>query len=141
MTKHARSWTELGLLAAHIAAVIFLFRLIDDRRLAGVIAGSLFLEIGVLLAFLEVKFGRGLKSLVFWAAAFFLVVSAIPVMSLRLTHWDMAFDEIEWMGLTGRQLHSFSNATYLLMAGAVIIEAFRDRLQRIERLQDAKKPH
>lgn len=124
--KNYRMWIELVLLVAHIGAVILIFRTIEDRRLAGVIAGTLFLEISTTILVLEIIWGRGLRSLAFWGAVFFLVVSALPVMILRFAFWEIPFDSIELMGITGRQLHTLANATYMGIIAMVILEGMRE---------------
>lgn len=121
---------EVILLIMHIALVMAIFRWIEDRKIAGVVAGGFFLEIGVVVMALEWWWGRGPRSLAFWAAAIFLVGSAIPVMALRLTHWEVPFDEIQWLGVTGRQLHQMSNGTYIAILLMAVIEALRDRGER-----------
>ncbi|MBX3018930.1 MAG: hypothetical protein KF767_13675 [Bdellovibrionaceae bacterium] len=107
--------------------MIFIFKIIEDRKVAGVVAGALFLEIGLLTMFLEWKWGRKWGSLAFWAAAIFFLGSAVPVMGLRLTHWEMAFDDIQWLGVTGRQLHQMGNGTYMAMLLMAVVEGLRDR--------------
>lgn len=126
--KEFRVWIELILLGLHILAVVLIFRAIEDRKTAGLVAGSLFLEIGLVITFLEFKYGRALRSLAFWSALIFFLGSAIPVMALRLAFWETPFDQIEWMGVTGGQLHRLSNFTYMAIIFMVVVEGLRDRL-------------
>lgn len=128
-----RTWIELVLLGLHILAVVLIFRTIEDRRIAGVVAGSLFLEIGLVVMWLEWKWGRGLGSLAFWAAMIFFWGSAVPVMGLRLAFWETPFDEIQWLGVTGRQLHQMSNGTYMAILLMAVVEGLRDRWVRKRR--------
>lgn len=131
--KELRVWIELVLLGLHVLAVVLIFRWIEDRRLAGLTAACLFLEIGLVVTFLEYRWGRALGSLAFWSALIFLLGSVVPVVGLRLTFWETPFDEIQWMGITGSQLHRISNFTYISMIAMVVVEGVRDHMARRRR--------
>lgn len=125
--KRWRPWIELALLLAHVGAVILLFRLIEDRRLAATLAGALFLEIGFVVVTLEWIWGRRFESIAFWTAVVFLLVSAIPIMGLRLAYWETPFAQTAVFGVTGPQLHAVSSWVYLSMIVGVFAEFFFNR--------------
>ena len=120
----------LVLLVLNIVSVVMLFRLVPDRQLAGYIAGTLFVLMGLWVTISEFKMGRGLRSVSFWAGLVFLVFSALPILGIRALNPGVPFDELSVFGVPGPQLHVISNGTFMLMITATIIEIIRDVVAR-----------
>lgn len=121
---------EVGILFITIPIVIFLFKFIEERKVAATLAGFLFLVVGLTLVSLEWRRQRGAQSTLFWTAWFFLFASVFPILGLRLANWDRPFDETVLFGVTGPSFHRYSNAIYIMMVVAWGIEALRDFLSR-----------
>lgn len=123
-------FAQVGLLVLHIALVMAIFRMIPDRKIAGLVAGSFFVEVAAVMIWSEVLWGRGAQSWLLRTAVLFLCVSALPVLALRLFYWEIPFDDIQILGITGRQIHQASNWTYLLMGVAALYEGWQMRVRQ-----------
>lgn len=109
---------ELLVLLVWIPCVIFIFATIQDRKIAGLVAGAGFLLIPVFNIFHERKSGASSSSRlsrVFASGAFFLL-SAMPIFLFRVFNWEKSLEEISIFGiLSGRELHSLSNILFIVM--------------------------
>lgn len=117
------------------AAVVF--RLGFEQRVAGVLAGSVFVFVGLygVWAGYRWRVSRG-----YWAnflavalSSGHLVAFALPMLLYRIIHWDEIFSKIEFWGLTGPEFHGVSTRYFSFwMAatlGAVLVERLRTRAQ------------
>lgn len=109
---------ELLVLLMWIPCVIFIFKFIQDRKIAGLVAGAGFLLIPVINIFRERNSGASSLSRlarVFASGAFFLL-SAMPIFLFRVFNWEKNLEDISIFGLmSGRELHSFSNILFVAM--------------------------
>lgn len=113
---------EFLILLLWIPCVIFIFKFIQDRKLAGLVAGTGFLLIPVFNIFRERMNHHAYPSSrlarVVASGAFFLL-SAMPIFLFRVFNWDKSLEEISIFGiLSGRQLHSLSN---ILFVGMILV--------------------
>ncbi|MES2801741.1 MAG: hypothetical protein V4654_04570 [Bdellovibrionota bacterium] len=109
---------ELLVLLLWIPCVIFIFKTIQDRKIAGLVAGAGFLLIPVFNIFLERKSLASSSSRlarVLASGAFFLL-SAMPIFLFRVFNWEKSLEDISIFGiLSGRELHSLSNILFIAM--------------------------
>ena len=95
--------------------IILFFKLISDRKIAALCAGSLFIFTPVwrgLLEFSENKF----KNVLWWAGtAQFWFFMALPIFLFRIIYWSEAFENISVFGIYLQQLHQVSNISYMGM--------------------------
>jgi hypothetical protein len=105
-----------------VVSVIALFRLILERRVAGLIAGCLFVATSFGILMWEIRQPKFSKRLSFWGTLIFLVGAAMPVLILRVSYWDFPIEALSFLGITGRQWHSISNYAF----GAMVICYFVD---------------
>ena len=113
---------EFLVLLIWIPCVIFIFKFIQDRKIAGLVAGAGFLLIPVFNIFRERLNHQASPSSrlarVFASGTFF-ILSAMPIFLFRVFNWDKSLEEISIFGiLSGRQLHSLSN---ILFVGMIIV--------------------
>lgn len=111
---------------AVIPAVILIFKLNEDRQVAALQAGLLFIIIpsGILLREMRKKE----KSwLLIAGQAQFLLLFALPIMGLRLFNWGVPFSELTLLGLSGQKIHSLSNGGYILMLVLTLAGWWRSR--------------
>lgn len=113
---------EFLILLLWIPCVIFIFKFIDDRKIAGLAAGTGFLFIPVINIFRE-RLNRNTHpssrlARVFASGAFF-ILSAMPIFLFRVFNWDKNLEDISVFGLlSGRELHSLSN---IIFVGMVLV--------------------
>lgn len=119
MSLFAKIFTlEFVLLLVWIPCVIFIFKIIEDRKVAGLVAGAGFLGLPIFNITREIKKTTSkmpkLSRVV--VSAIFLLVSALPIFLYRVFNWDKNLEDISILGvLTGRQLHSYSNILFMAM--------------------------
>lgn len=109
---------EFIVLLLWIPCVIFIFKFIQDRKIAGLVAGAGFLAIPLFNIYRERKNTAQASSRLTRVAAsgLFFLLSAMPIFLYRVFNWDKNLEEISIFGImTGRQLHSFSNILFVAM--------------------------
>lgn len=120
---------ELLVLLLWIPCVIIIFASIQDRKVAGLVAGAGFLLIPVFNIFQERKSKASSSSRlarVFASGAFFLL-SAMPIFLFRVFNWEKSLEEISIFGiLSGRQLHSLSNILFIAMIAVYFVTNILD---------------
>ncbi len=120
---------ELLVLLLWIPCVIFIFKFIQDRKIAGLVAGAGFLLIPVFNIFRERKSTASSSSRlarVFASGAFFLL-SAMPIFLFRVFNWEKSLEEISIFGaLSGRELHSLSNILFVVMIAVYFLTNILD---------------
>lgn len=120
--------------AAIAVAVIFIFKLIDERKIAALIAGTLFIVGPSYVLWNEWRLGLALKKVTWWTTLVFLCLSALPIFLLRIIYWDQAFENISALGITGQQMHAMSSYIFILMLLGFFVDSFIERRQRIQAL-------
>lgn len=109
---------EFLILLLWIPCVIFIFKFIEDRKTAGLVAGAGFLALPLFNIFRETKSKASTASRLarVIASGLFFLLSAMPIFLYRVLNWDKNLEEISILGImTGRQLHSFSNILFVTM--------------------------
>ena len=97
-----------------IFCVIFIFKVVADKSLAGTIAGFGFVIMPSAFLYIELKRPKS-NFIHLTIIVVFLVTSALPIILLRILNPGRPFDSIYLNGVSGKQLHQISNYTYLLM--------------------------
>jgi hypothetical protein len=111
----------IAMLAAGVlAAVIFQVGL--DPRFAGLIAGSGFVTVGFLGAWIAWKRRGGgvVPIFVLLLSLIHVLGIAVPMIGFRLMNWSEPFSKVAVWGLSGPEFHSFSTQFYgvwLLIVG------------------------
>lgn len=101
--------------AVVIFAVVLIFKLNSDVKIASVQAGSLFVLLPLILGILEYK-KSGLSRVSFYVGLLqFWIFFALPILGLRLMNWDVSFNELSFLGVPGPALHQYANHSYMLM--------------------------
>jgi hypothetical protein len=103
--------------------VILLFRNIDERRTAGLYAGTLFLGIGMVLFWDLVRHGQPWRAISFWVVLLHLGFSSIPMVAMRLLHWESGFHEIRIWNIPGPLFHYTAEKIFAGMMLAALVDA------------------
>jgi hypothetical protein len=97
-----------------ILFVILIFKIVSDKSMAGTITGSGFVIVPTFFLYNELKRTKT-NYIHLTIIILFLVISALPIILLRVLNPGIPFDSIFLNGVSGKQLHQISNYTYLLM--------------------------
>jgi hypothetical protein len=108
-----------------IALVISLFKIIDDRLKAGMIAGAFFVALGAWIFIKGLRQKDFRRTATFWGGCAHLFLSALPLLITRTIHSQDAFADVTIMGMSGPVFHQFSTAIYFLMMLATAFDVFR----------------
>lgn len=120
-----------------IAIVTTIFRLIADRAVAGVIAGTVFVLLGLFI----VRGGwrdRAKRTASYWMGCVHLFGSALPLMITRLLNWSTGFEHVNVLGLPGPVFHRVSTTIYMIMLIATVWDLVR--ASRAQSLKDSTWP-
>ncbi len=116
----------LAEIGSAVLAVV-LFRLISNRFVAGSVAGFAFILLGLFI------FGFGLvdhRLRVSWSfriACLHLFFVSIPMLSVRLSNFGVAFGDLAVWGIPGPSFHKVSEGVYLALVVGTLIDAYRAR--------------
>ena len=111
-------------LCVWVAVTILLFLIIQNRQVVAVIAGLGFLLIPANMLFSE---WQGLKNKFHLATLSFFLLTASPILVLRLIHWGEDFNELSFLGLPTASLHYFSKYTYMAMMASSLYMFWKTR--------------
>jgi hypothetical protein len=98
-----------------IVGVVVLFKVADEVKIASVEAGCLFVLLPLLLAWKEFQVAGLQRKWFYLGLLQFWLLFALPILGLRLTHWEAAFSDLSVLGVPGPVLHRFANSSYLMM--------------------------
>lgn len=116
------------ILVAWIPSVLLIFKIIDDRAVAAMIAGAGFILWPTLFIGNEIlaRPHRSVSKIHLLGCLQFLILFAGPIMYLRLANAGAIFNELSLFGVSASQLHRCSNISYMLMTVAVVYASYAD---------------
>lgn len=117
-------WKLVGIQIVQIPIVILVFKSIPDVKVAGVIAGLIFLSVALYLANEFYK----LLGRTSWAFYFFMVqvfLISFPMLSKRVLNWQLDFNDIEIWGMSGDQFHQVSTYFFYIVFVVSILDLWR----------------
>lgn len=112
-----------------ILLVLAFFKLIPEKKVAALLAGSLFLISPLAILFFEYRAQVLFKKFSSYGAMIFLALSAVPIFYLRVANWSEEFSSLSLFGLSGNQMHELSNKIFMLMLVCFVVDAFRIELK------------
>ena len=115
-----------------VGLVIAIFRLIENRIVAGGVAGTVFVLLGLLIVILVWKKGGRWKALSLYAGGVHLFGVALPLLITRMMNTSMPFDAMFVWGLPGPVFHKMSNYVYLVMMATTVVDWARAKFGRLE---------
>lgn len=119
---------QFMILGLWVPVVLLLFKLIEDRSLAAVLAGVGFIVWPLLFLVLEFKFRSfTLYSKIHRVGCLqFLILFAIPLFAVRILNWGVPFSELSLAGVRASTIHQYSNGSYLIMIIMVAMSSYED---------------
>jgi hypothetical protein len=121
-----------------VVLVILSFRLIPEKRMASLVATSLFLLGAGFVLLMEAKTSQGRKGLSFLSTLIFVLFFVVPIIVLRIKSWDGVFELESLFGITGGQLHRGSNVAFMVMLSCYFFESLKEA--RLKASLKAEKP-
>lgn len=138
MRNRNRYRQYLSIEAGVIILVLASFKFIPDRQIAAVIASFLFLVSTLGIIYWEKKYEGFHKKVSFYALMAFLVLSIIPVMTLRFMNWGIPFENLSMGGIPGTELHKFSNYLFIGLMIAFFIDSHLEQVKSLQRQQSER---
>lgn len=133
MKLNSRFRNYLRLEALVVVLVMLSFRFIPDKKIASLIASTLFIVSTCGILYWEMRLPNFRKRPTFWGALVFLLVSVLPIFSLRLIFWDQPFDQIQIGGMTGAEIHKASNSVFILLLLCIFIDSYLEGVRNREK--------
>ncbi len=100
-------------IAAGLAPVIFIN--IENRLLAGMIAGTIFVALGVFILVIGFQSRPFRKTPTFWAGCLHLFGSALPLLVTRILNFSKGFEDMFVLGLPGPVFHRVSTIIFFIL--------------------------
>lgn len=120
MRKKYISYLTLEILTT--VFVILLFRFIENRNIAAVIAGSTFIAIGAYIVWDLCKTRLHFKSFSFYAATIHLFLTAIPLLASRLMNWSVPHSELLILGMPAPSFHKLAEKVFTVLILCTLID-------------------
>lgn len=98
-----------------IGIVLVIFKMIADRQIAATAAGVLFVGLPLVMIIKEFSRAQFENKIWYFAVLQFWLFFALPILSIRLLNWGVAFDQLSFFGVPGPLLHQWSSKSYMLM--------------------------
>lgn len=127
MAHYKPTFLRILILFLNVVAVVILFRVIADKKIAATVAGLTFVGTSSLLVWQMHRLrplGSAIhyRSLTFWICGAFLLLIAIPMVSVRILNWSTEFSELFIWGLPGPDFHQLSSKFFSLQLLAVAVD-------------------
>jgi len=110
-----------------VLIVTMLFRIFSENiKLAAVLAGSLFCTFPVVLLLLEYRISKAQFKIWIFSLLFFLIFFAIPMLAMRLLHWNEDFQSIQIWGLPGPAFHKLSRWGFIAVLSTTMVAILQE---------------
>ncbi|MES2855157.1 MAG: hypothetical protein V4692_04810 [Bdellovibrionota bacterium] len=106
-------------------SVLLAFRVIEEKLIAGMIGGVLFVSLGMYVCWHCRKSDWLKSSPTFFAGLAHLFLTSLPMIVARLLNPGVDFKEVKILGLPGPMFHGFSSTVFLILVAATAIDLFR----------------
>lgn len=105
-----------------VFAVMAIFRWIESRFAAGMVAGGIFIALGLSIFVYGLKTPPFRRSATFLVGSFYLFFSAFPLLVSRGLNADMEFRDLYVWGMAGPVFHRVSTAIYMVLLVATFVD-------------------
>lgn len=123
------SWNRLKkfkklflLLLIHILTIFMvtlIFKGVPDRKVAAMMASTLFLSFPLWVFISNLRFLR----YIYWGHFQFFYFFALPIFLARIMYWEKDFQNIYAFGvISAQQIHKYSNYSYLIMITLTVFQ-------------------
>ena len=108
-----------------VAAAPVIFTTVESRLLAGMMAGAIFVALGVFIVTIGVQNRAFRRTPTFWAGCLHLFGSALPLLITRLVNISSGFEDVHVLGLPGPLFHRVSTAVFAVLMLATAFDLIR----------------
>ncbi len=120
-----------GFEIAAMAVAYLSFKMIPDRSLASIVAGSMFVALGVTILTLGMRDRAFRKTFTFWLGLIHLFVISLPMMGTRIATFGADFHSIKILGLIpGPEFHRMSEMFYVVLVIGTVIDRVMFRAEQ-----------
>lgn len=117
-------------IAAMVVAYLS-FKLIPDRGLASIVAGSMFVALGVTILALGLRDREFRKKFTFWLGLIHLFVISLPMMGTRIATFGADFQSVMILGIIpGPTFHRLSEMFYIVLVVGTVFDRIRFRAEQ-----------
>ena len=107
------------------------FKLIADRGLASMVAGSMFVALGVTILTLGLRDRGFRKTFTFWLGLIHLFVISLPMLGTRIATFGADFQSVMILGfIPGPTFHGMSEMFYVALVIGTVIDRVRFRYEQ-----------
>ncbi len=106
-------------------AVIIIFKTIEDRSIAGVIAGSLFLSFGFFIIYSLTQTKFYMRAFSFYGALVHLGMGAIPLLATRLMNWGIPHEELLILGVPAPIFHKIAEKIFVILILCTLVDLIK----------------
>lgn len=110
-----------------VPAVIFIFKFIEPRQIAALLASFTFISFGVFGLFKITKWPAFKWDILFWLFCIHLLVISLPTLFVRLLNWSSDFATLHIFGIPAPIFHKLSERFAMIMMVVVLIKIYRLR--------------
>lgn len=114
----------LGLEVSCLALVPLFFKYIEPKKIAGLVAGSLFLSLGLLCLYYIFRSKRTKNVFFIIFSLVHLFVISIPMLVTRIINFTTDFSELRILGMQAQEFHSLSHLTFTALILASVAEFY-----------------
>jgi hypothetical protein len=108
-----------------VAAAPVIFTTIESRLLAGMLAGAIFVALGIFIVMIGVQNRVFRRTPTFWAGCLHLFGSALPLLITRLMNVSKGFEDVRVLGLPGPVFHRISTGVFAVLMIATAFDLIR----------------
>lgn len=114
----------LALCALTVPLIIQIFTHVQPKNVAAVCASSTFVLLSLIIIFMEFKKKQNkiICSYSFWGAFVFLTLFSLPMLLIRVLHFNTPFEELKILFLPAPVFHKMANYGFILMVVLIIIQ-------------------
>ncbi len=123
------SWKELSLFLVlelmAIAVAGLSFTWIESRLVAGAVAGSYFILMGLFMVMRTWRYSRKWRLIYWYPLLVHVFVISIPMVLTRFLNSDRPFEEVRILGLEGPEFHRLSTTVFSILIFGTFVDLIR----------------
>jgi hypothetical protein len=116
-------------LGLEIFAIIWagtMFSLLENKLVAGALAGGYFVVSGLFMLYRASRWPRRWASLTWYSLMIHVFVISLPMLLSRFLQRDLDFNEVRILGLSGPQFHQLSSVIFTMLMVATVLDWVRE---------------
>ena len=129
MKKRNRFRNYMSIEAVVILLVLATFKVVPDKKIASLITSFFFIASSVGILMWEMKYPGYKKRISFWGVIGFLLLSALPIFLMRVLNWNLSFEEIQFAGISGAEMHKLSTYVFFLLMICFFVDSYLETLK------------